>query len=107
MTSNEQKSKLESQSESENDINTTDTPIIRTSKVETSEEEGEEQKAIGNFNKSIGEEDEEQKDTGNLSDNNNFEFGNWTDYTDRRPRTTYFREDYWNNNNTMEDTQKA
>src|ERR1700722_3003594 len=107
MTSNEQKSKLESQSESENDINTTDTPIIRTSKVETSEEEGEEQKAIGNFNKSIEEEEEEQKDTGNLSDNNDFEFGNWTNYTNRRPRTTYFREDYWNNNNTMEDTQKA
>jgi hypothetical protein len=76
-------------------------------KVEISEEESEKRKAIGNFNKSIGEEDEEQKDTGNLSDNNNFEFGNWSDYTNQRPRTTYFREDYWDNNNTMEDTHKA
>ena len=33
MTSNEQKSKLESQSETEDDINTTNTPIIRTSKL--------------------------------------------------------------------------
>src|ERR1700722_20346247 len=106
MTSNEQKSKLESQSEIEDDINTTDIPIIRTSKIETSEEESEERKAIENFNKSIGEEDEEQKDTGNLSDNNEFEFGNWTNYTNRRPKITYIRENYWNNN-TMEDTQKA
>src|SRR3984957_9160431 len=107
MMSNEQKSKLESQSESENDINTTDTPIIRTSKVEISEEESEERKAIGNFNKSIGEEDEEQKDIRSFSGNNDFGLGDWNNYTNRRPRIAYFGEDYWNNNNTMEDIQKA
>ena len=58
ITSNKQKSKLESQLKMEDDINTTSIPIIQTSKIKTSEEESKEWKAIEKFDKSIRKENE-------------------------------------------------